>query len=385
MRILHLTSHLDIGGITSVVLTLTKGFTRMGHEVAILSGGGSQIEALQTAGATVHTLPIRTKNEFSPKIFFALPKVIRLVREEKFDLLHAHTRAAQVLAALVSLFTKTPVVTTAHGFYKRRLSRRIMKGWGKRVVAISPLVAEELEKTHKVPRSKIRIIYNGLDVADFRKRLMAQNSEAVKRELGIPEDSFVIGSISRLVKDKGQHVLIEAVKKLSRKNDHFFLVIVGDGREKSQLEGLVKKLGLNRRAIFLPARPDITDILSVLDVFVHPATFREGFGLTLLEAMTAKLPVIATDIWAVNTIIRNGVNGYLVDPRNPEELAKAIELVMRNPETAGSVAENAFEICSRLYSAERMASELETVYNEAINVSSRARERSDRVEGSSEG
>ena len=104
-----------------------------------------------------------------------------------------------------------------------------------------------------------------------------------------------------------------------------------------------------------------------MDVFVHPATFREGFGLTLLEAMVAKIPVVASDIWAINTLIRNRVNGYLVAPKNAKEIEKILEEIIHNPESAGAIAANAYETAARNYSVERMVKEMETVYREIVD------------------
>ena len=122
-----------------------------------------------------------------------------------------------------------------------------------------------------------------------------------------------------------------------------------------------------KQVLFTGSVPDVTELLAATDFFVHPATFREGFGLSMVEAMVAKIPVIATDIWAINTIIRNRVNGFLVSPKNPGELADTIEFILQNPVFAASCAENAYDSVTRLYSIERMVSELETVYQEVLS------------------
>ncbi|MBI2092465.1 MAG: glycosyltransferase, partial [Deltaproteobacteria bacterium] len=280
---------------------------RRGHAVAVLSAGGEREEVLRDKGLGIHSFPIRTKNILSPRLFFALPRIVGLVRRERFDLLHAHSRVTQVLAALVSFFTGVPFISTAHGFYRRRLGRRLFPAWGRRVVAVSPLVAEELEKTHKVARSRIRVIFNAMDTAAYRKRVLSHNPSEIRRRLGISESAFVIGSVSRLVRDKGHEYLVEAVARLRKKHEDIFLLVAGDGRERKSLEKLVRRRGLAGRSVWIPSTPDTSGLLSVMDVFAHPATYREGFGLAMLEATVAKVPVIATNIWAINSIIRNHV------------------------------------------------------------------------------
>ncbi|MBI3315531.1 MAG: glycosyltransferase family 4 protein [Candidatus Omnitrophica bacterium] len=364
LKVLHLTTHLNIGGITSYISQLGAAMVKKGHTVAVLSSGGELEPLLREKGLKVFRLPIRTKSVLHPKLFFALPKIIRLVKEERVDLLHAHTRVTQTLAFFVTLFTKVPYLSTAHGFYKRRLGRRFFPSWGKRVIAVSPLVAEELEKTHQVPRARIRIVFNAIDIPEYRKRLLEKNPSEIRRTFGLSENTFVIGSVSRLVRDKGHEFLIEAVCQLRKKHPDIFLLMIGDGRERRRLEAKIRRRKLNDHACLLSSTPDISGYLSIMDVFAHPATFKEGFGLAMLEAMVAKIPVVATNIWAINTIIRHGVNGYLVEPKNPVALEKTLGEVLANPEQAGSVAENAYQMAGQAYSIDRMANETETVYEE---------------------
>jgi glycosyltransferase involved in cell wall biosynthesis len=365
-KVLHLTTHLNIGGITSYLAIAGAALAQRGVQLSVLSSGGNAEALFREKDIPTHAFPIKTKSELNPKLLFCLPRIIRLVKEEKFVLLHAHTRVTQVLAAWVSRFTGVPVITTAHGYYKPRLGRRLFGCWGKMVIAISPLVAEELEKSHKIKKSKIRVIYNAVDIKEYRKKILEKNPEAVRAEHGIPQGAFLIGSISRLVKDKGHEYLLRAAAKLKKKNPHIFVLIVGDGREKKPLEKLIHKLGLEKNAKLLSSQPDISGILSALDVFAHPATFREGFGLSMLEAMVAKIPVVTTDIWAINSIIRDRVNGYLVAPKNADALAEALKFVLENPDVAGSVAHNAFQMASQAYSSDRLAAELDTVYDEVL-------------------
>ncbi len=366
LKILHLTTHLNTGGITTYISELGTEMTKRGYDITVLSAGGELEEELAAKNLDVLKFSIRTKSLLSPKLFMALPKIVRLVKQRRFDLIHAHTRVTQGLASAVSFLTRVPYISTAHGFYRRRFGRRIFPAWGRRVIAISPLVAEELEKTHKVPRPNIRIVFNGIDVEGHRKKIMGKNPAEVRRAMAIGQNTFVIGCISRLVRDKGHEYLIEAVARLKKKHADVFLVMVGGGREEKRLQRLILDQRLADKALLLPSERDITSILSILDVFVHPATFREGFGLAMLEAMAAKVPVVASDIWAINSIIRHGVNGLLVKPKSASEIEKALASVIENPELAGAMAQSAYAMARDAYSIERMASELETVYSEVL-------------------
>lgn len=368
-KILHLTTHLNIGGITSYIELTGARMIKKGYRIGILSSGGNVGEELKSQGFDVFQFAIRTKSELHLKLYWNLPAIKELVKKEQVDLLHAHTRVTQVLAFLISKLSGIPFVTTAHGFYKPRLSRKLFGCWGERVIAISPMVAEELKKTHKVREDKIRLIQNAIDLDEFQKRYSQKDPIALRRELGIPADAWVIGSVSRLVEDKGHAYLVEAVQKLKKNIPQIFLIILGDGREKGNLEQLIKKLNLRDSVKMIPAVRDVTGVLSVMNIFVHPATHREGFGFSIAEAMAVKKPVIATNIWAVNSIIQDGVNGYLVEPKSADGLAKAVKFVADHPEAAKVVAENGQRTALKLCSLDRMVSEMEKVYEEVVDAS----------------
>ena len=366
MNILHFNTHLDLGGITSYLETLGKALKKKGHKVSLLSGGGSKIPVFERNGIRCFVFPIRTKSEVHPRLWKAVPGIVRMVRKEKFDVLHAHTRVTQVLASAVSGLTGVPSISTAHGFYKPRLGRKLFPCWGERVVAVSPLVAEELQKTHGVPAPRIRVVNNAVDLEDFERRLRAHDPAKVRSENGIPEKAFVIGCISRLVKDKGQEYLVEALARLVKEIPSAFLVLVGNGREKERLEALILKLGLGGHVRMIAGIEDTASILPAIDVFVHPATYREGFGLAIAEAMVAKKPVVLTKIPALDTLFQDGVDALLVPPKDAGALSRAITGLFGDPEKARHLAGKGHEKVTALCRAERQADEIEAVYREVL-------------------
>ncbi len=367
LNILHLNTHLNLGGISSYLETLGKALTKKGHRVAILSGGGSKIPAFEQNGIRCFSFPIQTKSELHPKLYLSLSKIVRLVRQEKFNILHAHTRVTEVLAYWISRITGVPFISTAHGFYKPRWGRKIFPCWGERVVAVSALVAEELQSVHRVDLSKITVVNNAIDIEDFEKRLESQNPAKIRSENDIPEKTFVIGCISRLVRDKGQEYLIQAMSRLTKDMPNLFLILVGDGREKTRLDSLVNKLNLGSRVRMISGVHDTTAILSVIDVFVHPATYREGFGLAIAEALVAKKPVILTKIPALESLFQDNVNAVLVRPKDSEALGVALLDLFRNPAKAKTVAAQGYEMVSTLYRAERQADQMEVIYRQVLD------------------
>ncbi|PIU40381.1 MAG: hypothetical protein COT00_01990 [Candidatus Omnitrophica bacterium CG07_land_8_20_14_0_80_50_8] len=367
IKILHLATHLNIGGITSYIDMTGLKLIQKGYRVGVLSSGGNRAEDLRKKGFTVFEFPIRTKSELSPKLYLNLPAIADLVKKEEVNLVHAHTRVTQVLAFFISKMTKVPFVTTAHGFYKPRFGRKLFGCWGARVIAISPPVAEELKKTHGVDEKRIRLVQNSIDVEAFQKRFNEKNPDTERRELGIPMGALVVGSISRLVEDKGHAILVEAVRKLKSNFPNIFLIILGDGRERVKLEELIQAAGLANCAKVNPAVKDVTGILSTMDIFVHPATHREGFGFSIAEAMVARKPVVATDIWAINAMIQDRVNGFLVEPKSADAIVKAVRFIVENPKAAETIADRGQRMAVKLCSLDRMVGEMEKVYEEVVD------------------
>ncbi len=367
MNILHLNTHLDLGGISSYLEILGKALVRRGHRVSVVSGGGSKIASFEKNGVRCFTLPIRTKSEIHPKLWSTVGAVSDIVRSQGIDILHAHTRVTEVLAAAVSRRTGVPFVTTAHGFYKRRFGRRLFPCWGERVVAISPLVAEELHRTHRVPKERIRVVSNALDLEELARRLQAQDRAESRRRFGISADAYVIGCVSRLVRDKGHEYLVRALEIAAKEIPSAHLLMVGDGVEKKNLERLVASLGLEKRVTMLAGVDDTTAVLCAMDVFVHPATYREGFGLAIAEALAAGRPVVLTRIPALDTLFTDGEDALIVPPKDAQALAEAVLRLGRDEALAGRLAMSGHAKVSASCRAERQAEEIESIYGEVLH------------------
>ncbi len=367
MRILHLTTHLNRGGISQYLFSVGGALVKQGHEVFVVSSGGETEEELRSERITVRNLPIRTKSELSPQIYWHLPELIRWIRDWKIDVIHAHTRVTQVMAWWAQRWTQKPLVTTVHGFYKRRLGRRLLPAWGERAIAISEAVGTDLRETHRVPTERIRVIYNGVALLDLIKRFSNQNPHQVRLKYGFSDQAYVVSIIARLVPDKGHEYLIRAIKRLESEIPDLGLLIVGDGRYRPYLEELASKLDLRSRVRFTGNLRDVTEPLAATNLFVLPAVWREGFGLSIVEAMTCQKPVIVTNIWALNTLIQNHVNGILVEPRDPEDLARAIRLLVQNPELSRRMGTAGHETARERFSIDRVVEELEKVYGEVLS------------------
>lgn len=366
MKALFLTTHVNAGGITRYLMTLAKGFARRGHEVIVVSAGGDQENFFGTLGPRVKHLRrnIRTKSELDPRIYLALPSLVRLVRAEKIELIHAQTRVTQVMGVLLGSLTRKPVVTTCHGFFKPRFSRKFFTAWGDAVIAISEPVKEHLEKDFAVPAAAVRFITNGIDLEEFVP--VADEEKGIRRlseELG---EEPAVGIIARLSSVKGIDVLIRAMPKVLRKFPQAKLLVIGKGPEEANLRRLTEELILDGHVLFKPVVDRTAHMLSLLDVFVMPSR-QEGLGLSVLEAQAMELPVIASNVGGLANIIDDGRTGLLVPPERPDLLAHAIDLLLEHPEKSKEIGRAARREVAERFSSERMVEDTLKVYEELVN------------------
>lgn len=368
MKVLHLTTHLNSGGITNYILSLIKPLRELDCEISVLSGGGEMVPAFLEQATPMYQLPIKTKSELNPKIYWALPKIIQTIRENKIDLLHAHTRVTMVMAYWIQRKIGIPVVTTCHGFYKRRLGRRLIPAWGDLAIAISHPVGDHLKRDFKVPPIKIRIINNGVNLLEIDSIYHTIDCREEKRKFGFLETDMVVGVVARLVMDKGHEYLIRAMAELIKMFPNIRLLIVGDGNYRHHLENLVAELRIGPYVVFtgnLSSR-DVVRALGATDIFALPATWREGFGLSIVEAMACCKPVIVTNIWALNALVQNDKTGILIEPKQVAPLIESISRLVMDSEARLRIGKSAREMTEKFFSIPRMAEEIKQAYGELV-------------------
>ncbi len=364
MNILFLTSHLDTGGITSYCLTLTAGLKEKGHCVYIASGGGEKVEAFIGQGIGHIPVPIRTKQEFHPKVFISFVKLLPEMKKKNIDVIHAHTRVTQVLGSMLAAASRRPYLSTCHGFFQKRLSRSLFSCWGSVIIAISEQVKEHLVNDFGVGESRIRLIHNGIDIGKFRVPDARSRQEA-RMSLGL-EAGPVIGIVARLSDVKGHAYLIKAMAEVVKQEPKATLLIVGQGRMKKDLVRLSNDLNLDKHVVFIDSVSDTLPVLSATDIFVMPS-IKEGLGLGLMEAMACGLPVIGSAVGGIKSLIQDGRNGMLVEAANAPQLAGAITELLRDPGKAKELGAAAREFIERNFSRETMVDKTEEAYLECLN------------------
>lgn len=364
MNVLFLTTHLNTGGITSYLLTLTKELSRRGFQIHIVSSGGNMQEVFSSCGAKLLCLDIRTKSELSFKVYRAVWTLRRYIRENQIDLMHAHTRVTQVAAQFLKILTARPYVTTCHGFFKTRVSRRIFPFWGDAVIAISEAVRDHLTRDFGVAPERVVLIKSGVDLEMFPH--IDENARRERRKTYGFGGELLIGTIARLSEVKGQDILIRAMKIVAGEMPDVKLLIVGQGKTEVHLKAMVESLGLGDRVLFYPVVDKTFEILSMLDVFVMPSR-QEGLGLSVMEAQAAGVAVAASNVGGIPSLIENGRTGVLVPSEDASELARAILDLLRDPDRRRVLGSAAREFIRRYHSSQGMAQETAEVYQRIVS------------------
>src|SRR5207244_4140922 len=208
---------------------------------------------------------------------------------------------------------------------------------------------------------KFATVHSGIDLARFRS---VQVDPAVKRkELGLPPDGVIVGTVGRLVPIKGLEWLLKAAPQVLAQFPQACFVIIGDGPLLSELKELASELGISPRVVFLGTRHDIPECLTALDLFVLPS-LNEGMGRALVEAMAVGCPVVATCVGGIPDVVTDGATGLLVPPRDDRALADAILTLLRDRRLLAAYGEAAQRRVDERFDIETMVRSIERLYDE---------------------
>lgn len=363
MKVLLLTTHINIGGIGLYLYNLAKGLRKRGVESFVASSGGSLEGYFKTARIPLVNLDMKTKFEFNPKLIPGIFKLMRFVKINDIDIIHAHTRVTQVLGQIISRFArpKPHFVTTCHGFFKsERLSRRLFPCWGEATIAVSQAVKTHLINDFNLPENRISLIYNGIDLEGCSKTLTEEEKKLLKENLGLGKGP-VVGSIGRLSPVKGYKYLLFAIKDLKSIIPDVRLLMIGEGPSGNELRDLSKKLNLGDAVNFVKATLDVRRFLALMDIFVLPS-MQEGLGLSLIEAMANGKVCIATSIGGISSVIEDGKNGLLVQPGDSHSLTEAMRRLLSDKELFSRLGSAARDSVKERFSLDRMAEETIAFY-----------------------
>ena len=355
MKILQVCSVTTFGGGERHLADLSRALVDLGHEVYAASVPGSPLAAELSWLSEGCTLALSRRNYLKN-----LKALAGFVREHNIEIVHAHAARDYHLAAMaVRLASRGRLVLTRHVLFPlRKINGPLLKSAG-RVIAVSQAVAESLRRNGVIESSKIRVVHNGIDIERFH--------QSVGRSGDGP---FVVGTVGHLAPIKGQDVFVRAAALVSARDPDVHFVVVGEDKSpemahRRSLESLIAELGLSDRVSMHGWRDDMPAVLSCLTLFVSAAR-SEPFGLVIVEAMAAGLPIVAAASEGAVEILEDGISGKLVPVGDHEALAQAINDLLDDPVERTRLARNAQIEAREHYSLMRMARDTEQVYREVL-------------------
>ncbi|WP_136605734.1 glycosyltransferase [Paenibacillus dokdonensis] len=359
MKVLMLVSRLNIGGTEKYILSLSQSLLTHGVQVGVATDGGPIANTFQKAGIKLHNVSIE-------KNLKQISLLSSIVAKEKYNLIHAHDSKAFAQAVALSQQYKIPLIVTIHGTYHRRAALLSAAKSSKRLISVSPKLTKWLVN-HNIPKDKIQMIPNGIDIATFRP---AANKNRWRKALHLPQTAQILVYAGRFSSDKypiARNVVL-AAEQIAEYNRQFLAVLVGPGPYRSNLVQLADKVNrrLGRTAIIIrPPMSNIQHAYYVSDVVV-------GTGRVALEAMACAKPVIAAGVAGycgivqqknINKIIQCHFGDHdAIAPITPEKLSSDINSLLRNPKKARTLGKLGVTTVKQRFSIETIGSRIIQIY-----------------------
>ena len=348
VRILRVIARLNMGGPALHVAYLTAGLRKRGYETTLVAGTLARGEDSMAFVADELGVPVARldalQREIAPvRDVLAVLRLARVIRRVRPHILHTHTAKAGAvgrLAATIAGDARPPIVVhTFHGHVLRgyfgpvrtrafSLLERQLARTTTCLVAVSPQVRDDLVSLGVAPREKFVVVRLGIELGDRVDGNRAERVET-RKMLGIPPDAFTVGWIGRMTGVKRTDDVLHAFRALRERGIDAKLCLVGDGPDRDAIERRAHDLGLMRDTLFLGYQEDVAPYYAAFDAFVLPSG-NEGTPVTTIEALAAGRPVVATRVGGVPDVVRDGEDGFLVDPGDIDLLGDRLATLARD-------------------------------------------------------
>jgi len=384
VKVLRVIARLNVGGPALHVAYLTAGLAERGYDTTLVAGTIARGEESMAFVADAHNVHIETLSELHREIspirdLRAILRLARLIRRERPTILHTHTAKAGAvgrIAALLAGNARPPIVVhTFHGHVLRGYFGRTMtfgfrtlERWLARattsLVAVSPEVRDDLVALRVAPASKFTVVRLGIDL---EHRIVSDDDQRreTRRQMGLRDDEFVVGWVGRMTAVKNTDRVVRALQTLVDLGVDARLLLVGDGPDRDHLERYAHELGVMKRCLFLGYQEDVARFYDAIDALVLPSV-NEGTPVSVIEALAAERPAVATRVGGTPDIIRDGIDGFLVDPADNGELADRLaELAGDAPRRAAMGAAGRARVLER-YAVGRLIDDIDRLYRELL-------------------
>jgi len=363
-----------VGGLPNHVYTISRNLSKK-HDVTVFTSDilGYSFTYAKTYGVQYEKISenlkvfrFKTCRPYLPylKTYGAIPKLTKKLIKTDCDIIHAHSYMVMFsdINTLIKYVKKKPVVLTIHGyrdsqqdyyinFYNYSIGKITLNSVDK-IIVLSNNAKKFFSKL--VNEDKITVIPNGICCSEYKNNINKKNK--------------IILFVGNLNKNKGVQYMLTALPEIIKQCPDAMFIIVGDGYYKKYLQILSKKLNISEHVIFkgFLFGQDLIDIYSIADVFVLPSSV-EGLPTVILEAMASGLPVVATDVGDVSTVVKNNMTGFLINQRDTKTLSNAVLRILTDDELAKNLGKNAKKISSK-YDYKYIVQDIEETYNEVVRL-----------------
>lgn len=363
------------GGAENQMYLLAKFLDKQKYNVILVCSDFEKLkdwtDKFKSEGIEVIKLSVLHKHD--PRHYFQLKD---LIKSRKIDLMHIHVwnPASCRYAFMVAKKYNLQTVITEHDPFKltglkssikRKLIRHVNT-----IITVSEANNKMVKHLFPAMEDKIKTVHNGIDVTWFESQLLSfsqgKRNEYRKKQFNAEEKDTVILSVAELHKRKGLRYLIKSLRLVIEQNPGAILAIVGSGPLRNDLEKLAMREGMMDHVRFLGFKKDIPHIMAASDIFVLPSK-KEAFGLVLLEACIARVPIVASNVGGIPEIIEHEKTGLLVTPENPRKLAESILTIVNNNHKRETYTENAYKKVKETFDAKIMAKKTANLYDEVLN------------------
>jgi len=363
IKVLLLLYGVEAAGAEKVALSIAKNIDKGKFKPVVCAlRGGRLLNEFLALNIPVYILGKKRGVDFS-----IIWKLLRILKTEEIKIIHSHNFSPNFWGRVVGRIARTPVlIITEHTIAtaKTRLSKIIdfiLSKITDKIIAVSNRVRDSHIKEEKIDHEKLITIYNGIESWNYDNKILGIYKKQFLKELGISSENYLITTIGRLEAPKGHENLLKAIPMVLKAYPKVCFLMVGDGRLKPELETLAERLSVKENVFFVGYRTDVRNILAISDLCIIPS-IREGFSITLLEAMSVGKPIVATDVGGNSEAIIDGESGIIVQPGDPNALANGIITVHKNKilgEEMGIKARKRFE---EFFTIQKMIDETEKLY-----------------------
>jgi len=347
------------GGAQESYTGLLLRLDRSRYEVRALSlSAGSAVQRVRALG-----LPVDIIDETDDAL--AIRALAAWLRREEIDLVHSHMYRAEVLGTRAAVAAGTPVImATVHSSRVRSPSDAAL------LASLTPSMDRLIVPSDSIARkvsaegragARFTVLPNGIDLARFA----SPTSCTLRREFGIPPGAPLLGVVARLEPEKGHRFLVEAMPSVLAGSPEARLVIVGEGSQTDALRAMASSLGVDSRVMLTGRREDVSALTADLTVAVLPS-LREAQGISILEAMARRVPVVASAVGGIPEVITSGVDGLLVPPADPGALAEAIGSLLHDLDLRRRIGEAGYRTVVDRFSIDAQVRRTQALYDEEL-------------------